>query len=87
MSKKATYGIAMKCKYLCLIGLVASDSQIVCWQVLVNNTYKAIETKDTRKFLAEGQPNYSRRGHLWAVFKHRCGIYLDPYHIGHTVYS
>lgn len=42
-------------------------------KVLVANTYKAIEEKDTEKFLAEGQPHIGREGHLAAVFKHRFG--------------
>lgn len=40
-------------------------------QVLVENTYKAIQEHDTGKFLAEGQPAAGRQGQLAAVFTHR----------------
>ena len=40
-------------------------------QVLIENTHKAIEEHDSGKFLAEGQSNIGRKGHLAAVFKHR----------------
>lgn len=40
-------------------------------QKLPADTYRAIEEKNTAKFLAEGQPVIGRRGHMAAVLKHR----------------
>lgn len=55
---------------------------IVFGQILVENTRQAINDGDTKKFLAEGQPNAGREGHLYAVGFHRynqfpCLVILD----------
>ncbi len=41
-------------------------------QVLTDSTWEAIRLGITEKFLAEGQPEMGRNGHVLAAVTHRC---------------
>ena len=46
--------------------------------MLAESTWEAIRLGLTEKFLAEGQPNIGRNGHVLAVLTHRCAVAVLP---------
>lgn len=47
-------------------------------QVLTDSTWEAIRLGVTEKFLAEGQPEMGRNGHVLAAVTHRCAAFPQP---------